>query len=233
MKVNFKIKRFNPDAGNGNGVAHFDTFTVDTEPEAPILDCLHEIKWKQDGTLAFRRSCGHAICGSCAMNINNRNMLACQTLVKDIGKNITILPLRSFPVIKDLVVNLDQFYEKMYAIMPYFVNNTPPPDKERLQWPEDQKLIEEASSCIMCASCTSSCPSFWADGDYIGPAALLKSYRFVFDTRDQAQIERLQLINTTKGPWKCHTIFNCNEACPKDINITNAIARLKLRLATV
>lgn len=227
QKIRFRIKRFNPALDSR---PHFEEFTIEAEPETPVLDCLHEIKWHQDGSLAFRRSCGHAICGSCAMTINGQNMLACQTLVKDIGARITVEPLRSFPVEKDLIVDLDRFYEKFYAIMPYFVNNSPPPDTERIQWPEDQELIDEAASCIMCASCTSSCPSFWADDDYIGPAALLKAYRFIFDTRDQAQKERLALINTGKGPWKCHTIFNCNEACPKDIDITNAIARLKLKL---
>lgn len=230
MKVNFKIERFDPESGKP---ASFQSYTVEAKKETSILDCLHDIKWNQDGTLAFRRSCGHAICGSCAMNINGQNMLACKTLVQDTGKNITIRPLRSFPVIKDLIVNLDRFYEKMYAIMPYFVNNTPPPDTERIQWPEDQELIDEAASCILCASCTSSCPSFWADDDYLGPSALLKAYRFIFDTRDQAQFERLRLIDTSKGPWKCHTIFNCNEACPKEIDITNAIARLKLKLSEI
>lgn len=228
MKVTFKIKRFDPESGKP---PRWDTFSLEAEPEMPVLDCLHEIKWKQDGTLAFRRSCGHAICGSCAMTINGHNMLACQNLVKDVGPKITVEPLVSYPVIKDLIVNMDRFYEKLYAILPYFINNSPPPDTERIQWPEDQELIDEAASCILCGSCTSSCPSFWADDDYIGPAALLKAYRFVFDTRDQAQLERLRLLNTGKGPWKCHTIFNCNEACPKDIDITNAIARLKLKLS--
>jgi succinate dehydrogenase / fumarate reductase, iron-sulfur subunit len=229
MKVTVRIKRFNPEVDER---PHFETYHIEAQPETPLLDCLHDIKWRQDGSLSFRRSCGHAICGSCAMTINGLNRLACQTLVKDVGAKMTIEPLRSFPVVRDLIVDLDRFYEKVYAIMPWFINNSPPPDRERIQWPEDQMKINEASSCILCASCTSSCPSFWADDDYLGPAAMLKAFRFIFDTRDQAQIERLQLINTNKGPWKCHTIFNCNEACPKDINITDAIAQLKLKLST-
>jgi succinate dehydrogenase / fumarate reductase iron-sulfur subunit len=230
MKVLFRIKRYNPETG---GRPRFQTYELDAEPENPILDCLHEIKWKQDGTLAFRRSCGHAICGSCAMTINNENKLACQTLVRDTGRRVTVEPLRSYPVIRDLIVDLDRFYEKFYAVMSWFINNSAPPDRERFQSAEDQALIDEAASCILCACCTSACPSFWADDDYLGPSALLKAYRFIFDSRDQAQQARLTLLDTSKGPWKCHTIFNCNEACPKEIDITNAIARLKLRLSSL
>lgn len=230
MKILFRIKRYNPETEDRPG---YQTYELDAAPETSVLDCLHEIKWKQDGTLSFRRSCGHAICGSCAMTINNENRLACKTLIRDVGRRVRIEPLRSFPVIRDLVVDLDRFYEKLYAVMPWFVNNSPPPDRERLQWAEDQTLIDEAASCILCACCTSACPSFWADDDYLGPCAILKAYRFIFDTRDQAQRERLAILDTSKGPWKCRTIFNCNEACPKEIDITNAIARLKLRLASL
>jgi len=230
MKILFRIKRFNPETDER---PRFQTYELDAAPEQPVLDCLHEIKWKQDGTLSFRRSCGHAICGSCAMTINRENKLACRTLVKDVGRRVTIEPLRSFPVIRDLVVDMDRFYEKFYAVMSWFVNNSAPPDRERLQSVEDHALIDEAASCILCACCTSACPSFWSDDDYLGPAALLKAYRSIFDTRDQAQLARLTLLDTAKGPWKCRTIFNCNEACPKEIDITNAIGRLKLRLSSL
>ncbi len=228
MRVRIKIQRYDPEKNK----EYFQEYTLEKEPFASILDCLNDIKWHQDETLAFRRSCGHAMCGSCAMNINNKNELACHTLLKDVGDYVVLKPLPSFPVIKDLVVDLDKFYQKFAKIKPYFINNEPVSDKERLQSPEEQLVIDESTQCIMCASCTSSCPSFWADDEYLGPAALLKAYRFIFDSRDRASEERLRIINDKHGVFRCHTIFNCNEACPKDINITACISKLKVALTT-
>ncbi len=230
MKVTFKIQRFNPE---NDTKPYFKEYTVETHSNAAVLDCLNDIRWHQDESLSFRRSCGHAICGSCAMNMNGKNGLACQTLIKDLKPGtVTVKPLPSFPIIKDLVVNLEKFYEKFNKITPYLINDGPVPQKERFQSPEQQKIIEESTTCILCASCTSSCPSFWADDDYLGPAALVKAFRYVFDTRDTAAEERLKVVNDKNGVFRCHTIFNCNEACPKDINITGHIAELKLALVT-
>jgi succinate dehydrogenase iron-sulfur subunit len=230
VKITFKIQRFNPEH---DAKPYFKDYSVETHSNAAVLDCLNDIRWHQDEELSFRRSCGHAICGSCAMNINGKNGLACQTLIKDLKSGtVTVKPLPSFPVIKDLVVDLDAFYEKFNKIKPYLINDEPVPEKERLQSPEQQKIIEESTTCILCASCTSSCPSFWADDNYLGPAALVKAFRYVFDTRDTGAEERLKVVNDKNGVFRCHTIFNCNEACPKDINITNHIAQLKVALVT-
>jgi succinate dehydrogenase / fumarate reductase iron-sulfur subunit len=228
MKVTLKIQRYDSE----KNVDYYKEYKLDKEPFSSILDCLNDIKWHQDETLAFRRSCGHAMCGSCAMNINNKNELACHTLLKDVGEYVVVKPLPSFPVIKDLVVDFGRFYEKFAKIKPYLINDEPVSDKERLQAPEEQLLIDESTQCIMCGSCTSSCPSFWADDNYLGPAALLKAYRFIFDSRDKAAEERLKIVNDKHGVFRCHTIFNCNEACPKDINITQCISKLKVALNT-
>ncbi len=231
MKATFKIFRYDPDKDKK---PYYKEYTLDVEPNTVLLDVLNDIKWHYDGTLTFRRSCAHAICGSCGMTINGKNRLACQTLIKDLdtSKPIKIEPLKSYPVIKDLVVDMNKFYEKMFKVKPYLVNDNPPPGREFLQTPEEQKLIDEAYSCIWCGCCTSSCPSFWADDDYLGPAALLKAYRFIFDTRDTLTEERLRIVNDADGVWRCHVIFNCVEACPKEINITEYISRLKLKVVT-
>jgi succinate dehydrogenase / fumarate reductase iron-sulfur subunit len=168
------------------------------------------------------------------MKVNGRNHLACQTLLKDLNtkKTITIEPLPSMPIIKDLVMDMTDFYEKNKAVKPFLINNDPPPgDHERLQSNEDAEKLFESAKCILCACCTTSCPSTWSNENYIGPAAMLKAYRYVFDTRDQAPDERLDIIDTPDGVWRCHTIFNCIEACPKEINITWHISQLKKRLS--
>jgi len=230
MKLTFSIFRFNPEK---DAKPYYQTFVLDLDKKARVLDALHEIKWKHDGTLTFRRSCAHGMCGSDAMTINGQNYLACQVLIRDLKTDrITVEPLRHYPVVKDLVVNMDSFWENLKRVKPYLVNYDPPPATERLQSAEDQKLIDEASKCILCGACTSSCPSFWADPHFLGPATLLKAYRFIFDTRDQAADERLRIINDSHGVWRCHTIFNCVEACPRKINITDALSKLKRRLVS-
>ena len=227
MQVTFRIQRYDPSKTPLPVMQEFivkDVASTDT-----VLDILHRIKWEQDGSLTFRRSCAHGICGSCAMRVNNRNMLACSVLIDDLKykKPIRIEALPSMPVIKDLVVDMTSFYEKLHVVKPYLVNNSPPPSTERLQSPEDAERLFEAAKCILCACCTTSCPSTWTNGNFLGPAALLKANRFVFDTRDESSDERLQIIDSPQGIWRCHTIFNCVEACPKEIDITGHLSELK------
>jgi succinate dehydrogenase / fumarate reductase iron-sulfur subunit len=204
-------------------------YTLDVEKGDTILDCLNEIKWTQDGTLTFRRSCRSGICGSCAMTINGVNGLACEQQALALGaKTITIAPLVGYPVVKDLVVDLDPLVRGLITVKPYLITKTPlPTDQERLQSPEERAKLDGLYECILCGACTSSCPSFWADEAYVGPHALLKAYRFVADSRDEGTREHLEPIDDRHGLWRCHTIFNCVEACPKDLNPTRAIAELK------
>lgn len=229
MELRFQILRFDPE---NDSKPHYKNYRIEGDSSWTLLDCLNQIKWKLDGSLSYRRSCAHGVCGSDGMMINGKNRLACQTLIRDLKVNHPILvePLKSYPVIKDLIVDLDAFFERNDAVKPWFVNNTPPPEKERLQSPKERARIDDSSKCILCASCTSSCPTYWFDKAYLGPAALLKAHRFVFDSRDRAQRERLKILNDRTGPYKCHTIFNCVETCPKEINVTGAIADLKKRI---
>ena len=221
----FRIQRFNP-AKHDKPV--FQDFTLECDPMERVLTALNRIKWEKDGSLTYRRSCGHAICGSCGMTIQGASRLACKMLVKDLpGDVITIEPLKGFAVVKDLVVDMEHFYRNLRTILPYFINESPKPPRERLQSAHEQEEIESAASCILCGCCTSSCPSYWKNESYLGPAALLKAWRFVADTRDEAAAERLDVVNGSNGVWRCHTIFNCMEACPKDIDIPAALSKLK------
>lgn len=225
MRVTLKIFRYDMAKPEP---PRWQEFQVECASESSVLDLLNDVKWHQDGSLTFRRSCNHGMCGSCAMNINGTNKLACQIRVQDLGTDrIKVAPLPSYPVVKDLVVDMERFYENLGRVRPYFINDEPPPEKERLQSPEEQTRVEESTTCILCGACTSSCPSFWAKEEYLGPAALLKAYRFVFDSRDRGAEDRLRAVNDAQGVWRCHTIFNCMEACPKEINITDAIGKLK------
>ncbi len=223
----FRIKRFNPERDKR---PRWEEFSLRMERTQQILDGLIKIKEALDGTLTFRRSCAHGICGSCAIKINGENGLACQTLMKDMPEMIHLEPLQSFPVIKDLVVDLEAFFEKNGAVLPFLVNNDPLPERERLQMPKDQIEILQATTCIMCGCCTSSCPVSWTDSGYLGPSALLRAYRFIFDSRDRSRDKRLKRIMRSDGIWRCHSINNCVEACPKEIAITDHITKLK-RLA--
>ncbi len=227
MQVEFRIQRFNPEKDDG---PHWQTFSVDVAKTDAILTVLNKIKDEQDGTLTFRKSCAHGMCGSCAIEINGRNQLACMTLVQDCKKPIKLAPMKGARIIKDLTIDQDPFFDRYRAIIPYLVNDEPAPSGERLQSPEDHALIEESTKCILCGACTHSCPSFWADNDYLGPAALLKAYRFVFDSRDTGAAARLKALDNAKGLFKCYTIFNCVRACPKEIHITSHIAALKRKL---
>ena len=224
MKVHLKIRRFDPERDPNPWWGEYD---VEAEATDRVLDVLHTVKDHMDGTLSFRRSCGHGVCGSDAMRINGRNLLACKALIKDLGTHITVQPLLAFPVIKDLIVDMKPFFEKYRSVMPFLVNNDPPPPRERLQSPQDRLIYDDTTKCILCAACTTSCPSFWGNQSYVGPAAIVQAHRFIFDSRDQATQERLEILNERDGVWRCRTVFNCVEACPREIDVTRAIGEVK------
>ena len=230
MQVTLKIFRFNPEKDKK---PHYETYKLEAEPTDRVLDLLENVKGYQDGSLTFRRSCAHGVCGSDAMRINGRNRLACKVLVQDLGTNkITVEPLLGLKVLKDLLVDMEPFFEHYRSVMPYFVNNDPEPVGERLQTIEARERFDDTTKCILCAACTTSCPSFWANDQYVGPAAIVNAHRFIFDSRDQAGAERLQILNSQFGVYRCHTIFNCTEACPRDIEVTKAIGEVKRAIAT-
>lgn len=225
MRVTLKIKRFNPEKDE---LSWWGEYEVEVQPNDQLLDALHQVKWYQDGTLTLRRSCAHGICGSDAIVVNGRNRLACKVLMKELGKKVTVEPIRGLPVIKDLVVDMEPFFASYRAIKPYLINDDPPPEaRERLQSVEDRERFDDTTKCILCACCTTSCPSFWANRAYMGPAAIVQAHRFIFDTRDQATLERLEIMNDAMGVWRCRTVFNCVECCPREINITKAIGDVK------
>ncbi|MEO6068482.1 MAG: succinate dehydrogenase iron-sulfur subunit [Candidatus Limnocylindria bacterium] len=221
MEIELRVRRYDPES---DPAPHWEEYRVEAEPSDRVLDLLHQVKWYQDGTLTFRRSCGHGVCGSDAMLINGRNRLACEYLVKDAGPRVTVEPVRGMRVIKDLLVDMDAFWEKYRSVMPFLVNDAVPTDGlERRQSPEERDRFEDTSKCIMCAACTTACPSFWSNPDYVGPAAIVNAHRFIFDSRDTATEERLEIMADADGVWRCRTIFNCVEACPRGINVTRAI----------
>ena len=224
MKVKLAIRRFNPETDKKPWWGHYE---VEAEPTDRLMDALHYVKWYRDGTLTLRRSCAHGICGSDAMRINGRNRLACKVLIKDMGSKITVEPILGLPVIKDLVVDMRPFMEHYRSVLPYLINDDPPPLTERLQSIEDRERFDDTTKCILCGACTTSCPSFWAKGEYVGPAAIVQAHRFIFDSRDQASQERLQILAQLDGVWRCRTIYNCTDACPRDIQVTQAIAEVK------
>jgi succinate dehydrogenase / fumarate reductase iron-sulfur subunit len=230
MQVTLKIFRYNPEKDKK---PHYETYKVEAEPTDRVLDLLEYIKNHHDGTLTFRRSCAHGICGSDAMRINGRNYLACKVLVKEFsGSRITVEPLLGLRVIKDMIVDMEPFFEHFRSVMPYFVNDEPAPEGERLQSIEARERFDDTTKCILCAACTTSCPSFWANDRYVGPAAIVNAHRFIFDNRDRAPNERLGLLSDQFGVYRCHTIFNCTLACPRDIQITKAIGEVKKAIAT-
>ncbi|MDO8683012.1 MAG: succinate dehydrogenase iron-sulfur subunit [Armatimonadota bacterium] len=224
MQVRLKIQRFDPDKDEK---PYFADYKAEVEPTDRVLDALNYVKWYVDGSLAYRHSCAHGICGSDAMRINGVDRLACKTLIKEAGARITIEPLRGFTVKKDLIVDMEAFFEQYRSVMPYLVNDDPPPTVERPQSPRERALYDDTTKCILCASCTASCPVFWANEEYVGPAAIVNAHRFIFDSRDQAGSERLEILNSREGVWRCRTIFNCTDACPRDIQVTRAIQDVK------
>jgi succinate dehydrogenase / fumarate reductase, iron-sulfur subunit len=230
MQVQLKVFRYNPEKDKK---PYYDSWDLEADPTDRVLDLLEYVKGKFDGTLSFRRSCAHGVCGSDGMRINGRNRLACKALVQDVNSNkLLVEPMLGMPVLKDLIVDFEPFFENYRSMLPYLINNDPPPDKERLQSIEDRERFDDTTKCILCACCTTSCPSFWANEQYVGPAAIVNAHRFIYDTRDQAGGDRLQILNDQFGVYRCHTIFNCTEACPREIQITKAIGEIKMAIAT-
>ena len=224
MDVTFRIKRFDPEK---DARPHWQEFKLQAGPMDRVLDVLNELKWEQDGSISYRRSCAHGICGSDAMVINGVNRLACKVLVKDLGAEIAVEPLRGLPVLKDLIVDMEPFFDAYKAVLPYFINDDPPPATERYQSAEDRERFDATTKCILCAACTTSCPVFWTNGRYLGPAAIVNAHRFIFDSRDQGADQRLAALNQVNGLWRCRTAYNCTEACPRGIPVTQAIEEVK------
>lgn len=231
MKVHFKIRRYNPETDEGPWWGQYD---VEVDPTDRVLDGLHAVKWYADGTLTLRRSCAHGICGSDGVRINGANTLACKVLIKDYVKRnkdvITVEPLLGYRVIKDLVVDMEPFFEKYRSVLPYLIDDGTAPERERFQSQEDRERYEDTTKCILCACCTTSCPVFWSDTQYVGPAAIVAAHRFIFDSRDTGKDRRLAILNEKSGVWKCRTVFNCTEACPRGIQVTRAIGEIKNEL---
>jgi len=226
----FVVYRYDPDSGHN---PRLDTYEVDTRRCAPmVLDALIKIKDEMDSTLTFRRSCGEGICGSCSMNINGENTLACTKTWREINGDVKVYPLPHMAVIKDLVTDMTAFYAQYSSIEPWLQTRTPaPPDRERLQSPEDQRKLDQPSACILCACCSTACPSYWWNSDrFLGPAVLLQAYRWLVDSRDEATGERLDALEDPFRLYRCHTILNCTQACPKGLNPARAIAEIKKML---
>jgi len=225
FKVTMMVRRYNPEVDSEPKWQDFDLTMFGTDR---VLDALHKIKWELDGSLSFRRSCAHGVCGSDAMRINGRNRLACKTLLKDLdlSQPIYVEPIKGLEVEKDLIVDMNPFYQAYRDVKPFLIASGDP-DRERLQSAEDRERYDDTTKCILCAACTTSCPVFWNDGQYFGPAAIVNAHRFIFDSRDEAAEVRLDILNDKEGVWRCRTTFNCTEACPRGIQVTRAIAEVK------
>jgi succinate dehydrogenase / fumarate reductase iron-sulfur subunit len=224
--VRFKVYRWDPE---GEGNPRLDTFEIDRADCGPmVLDALIKIKNEVDSTLAFRRSCREGICGSCAMNIDGVNTLACTKFIDEVKGEVRIYPLPHMPVVKDLVPDLSQIWAQYASIEPWLKSETPPPERERVQSPEERARLDGLWECILCFCCTTSCPSYWWNGErYLGPAVLLQAYRWIADSRDEATGERLDQLEDPFRLYRCHTIMNCTRTCPKGLNPAKAIAEIK------
>jgi len=224
--VRFSIYRYDPDK---DARPYMQDLEVELEPtDKMLLDALMRIKQVKDDSVAYRRSCREGVCGSDAMNINGKNGLACITNLRDLKQPIVLKPLPGLPVIRDLIVDMTQFFKQYHSIRPYLINDTPPPEKERLQSPEDREELDGLYECILCACCSTACPSFWWNPDkYVGPAGLLQAYRFISDSRDQATSERLDDLEDPYRLFRCRSIMNCVDVCPKGLNPNRAINKIK------
>lgn len=223
--MKFLIYRYNPET---DAAPRMQEYELDVAPEGKmLLDALMLLK-EQDDTLSLRKSCREGVCGSDAMNINGRNGLACITPLNSLKQPVELRPLPGLPVIRDLIVDMTQFFKQYHSIKPYLINNDPPPETERLQSPAQRMHLNGLYECILCGCCSTSCPSFWWNPDkFVGPAGLLQAYRFIADTRDQATSERLDDLEDPYRLFRCHTIMNCVDVCPKELNPTEAIGHIK------
>ncbi len=223
--MKFSIYRYNPEKDEKPYMQDYD---VELQPsDRMLLDAIIRIK-ETDDSLGLRKSCREGVCGSDGMNINGRNGLACITPIKDLKEPVVLRPLPGLPVIRDLIVDMTQFFKQYNSVKPYLINDTPAPQKERLQSPEDREELNGLYECVLCACCSTSCPSFWWNPDkFVGPAALLQAYRFIADTRDEAISERLDNLEDPYRLFRCHSIMNCVAACPKGLNPTEAIGKIK------
>jgi succinate dehydrogenase / fumarate reductase, iron-sulfur subunit len=226
LKVRLRIQRFNPET---DGEPHFEDYTVEADGQERLLDCLHKIKWYVDSSLALRRSCAHGICGSDAMLINGVNQLACKVLVGELEQPIVVEPIRGLPLQKDLMVDMEPFFAGYLAVKPWLIvdEHAKEPERERLQSAAERERFDDTTKCILCAACTTSCPIFWSDEEYVGPAAIVNAHRFIFDSRDDGARERLEILSGKNGAYKCRTAFNCTAACPRGIKVTRAIQEVK------
>ena len=224
-KRTFEIYRYDPDK---DAKPYMQTFEIELEgTERMLLDALMKLK-KVDDSISYRRSCREGVCGSDAMNINGKNGLACLTNMQTLPQKITLRPLPGLPVVRDLIVDMSQFFRQYHSIKPYVVNDTPPPERERLQSPEDREELDGLYECILCACCSTACPSFWWNPDkFVGPAGLLAAYRFIADTRDLDTEARLDNLEDPYRLFRCHSIMNCVDVCPKSLNPTKAIGKIK------
>ena len=229
LDVTLRIRRYNPEVQPDPAWLDYTVSVLETDR---VLDALHKVKWEQDGSLSFRRSCAHGVCGSDAMRINGLNRLACKTLIKDVNpdKPIMVEAIKGLPLLKDLVVDMEPFFDAYREVMPFLVTEGQDPTRERLQSPEDRERFDDTTKCILCAACTTSCPVYWTDGQYFGPAAIVNAHRFIFDSRDDGSEQRLEILNEKEGVWRCRTTFNCSEACPRGIEVTKAIQEVKRAL---
>ncbi len=224
--VKFEIYRYDPDKDER---PYMQKLEVELEPtDKMLLDALVRIKNDVDDSLAIRRSCREGVCGSDAMNINGKNGLACTTNLRELSQPIVLRPLPGLPVVRDLIVDMTQFFNQYHSVKPFLINDTPPPERERLQSPEAREEIDGLYECILCACCSTSCPSFWWNPDkFVGPAGLLQAYRFIVDSRDEATSERLDNLEDPYRLFRCHTIMNCTDVCPKGLNPSMAIGKIK------
>ncbi|OFS82248.1 Succinate dehydrogenase iron-sulfur subunit [Oligella urethralis] len=224
--VKFEIYRYDPDKDERPYMQKLD---VELKPtDKMLLDAIVRIKNDVDDSISIRRSCREGVCGSDAMNVNGKNTLACITNLNDLKEPIVLRPLPGLPVIRDLIVDMTYFFNQYHSVRPYLVNNTPPPEKERLQSPQAREELDGLYECILCACCSTSCPSFWWNPDkFVGPAGLLQAYRWLADSRDEATTERLDNLEDPYRLFRCHTIMNCVDACPKGLNPTRAIGKIK------
>ena len=224
--VEFNIFRYDPDKG---GEPKFKQYKFEEEKGMTVLEGLIYLSENIDPSLAYRASCREAVCGSCAMHINDMYRLACKTQISVLGDKITLRPLSHLPILKDLVVDLEPFFKRFEEVKPYFIPKEAPPEKEYLQTIEQRRKIDAWLDCILCGACYGSCPVEATDPEYLGPAALMKALRFIDDSRDGKSKDRLAFVATDFGVFRCHTIFNCQKVCPKDLDPTKAIAKLKMK----